>query len=334
VTGKFPLVVLGLLIIFLSLDTVPAVAQKPSKSPVRGTEQLKGIEGKVGTTYTLGKVRAWNVTLTRAEYLLRVREGNRMRVATPGSKLLVLYYTMHNPLPKEQRLNALNMPGFTAVAKDNLNYEAKTGLYDAATNAPIAFSVKPAQKVQVYSTIEVPAAGPIPKLIIQPLDGNSVVRVDLRDQVKGLPAPFMDKGDATEAAPVSQVTASLGETYPLGSFDLQLDTARFTNELPPFARIGKASRYLLLTGTMKNVTLETERMAASLLNITFTGPDGVQIKGRVYINANSGARVEPGATVPLQIVFGLPQESSGTILFDAVKSKWSVKYVFEIKKPE
>ena len=44
--------------------------------------------------------------------------------------------------------------------------------------------LKPAQKVDVFTLVEVPSQAQIHKLIVEPYSGESVVGHDLRDKIK------------------------------------------------------------------------------------------------------------------------------------------------------
>src|SRR5689334_6242046 len=79
-------------------------AAKPSGGPVvLGTKQLPGDFGQFGTTYTIGKTRPVNFTLRSAEYTTTpFYVGNNTWVPKADEKLLVLHYTVHNPVAREQ----------------------------------------------------------------------------------------------------------------------------------------------------------------------------------------------------------------------------------------
>ena len=83
-------------------------ATKPKANPnspvLLGTTQLPGDFGQLGTTYTVGKSDPVNFTLKSAEYSITpLMVGNSIWVPKADQKLLVLHYTIHNPLKREQQ---------------------------------------------------------------------------------------------------------------------------------------------------------------------------------------------------------------------------------------
>lgn len=87
--------------------TRPAVATtgaaqtaRPKGPIVLGTTQLPGDFGQIGQTYTLGQREPINFTLKSAEYAVTpFVVDNNTWVPKADEKLLILHYTVHNPIP-------------------------------------------------------------------------------------------------------------------------------------------------------------------------------------------------------------------------------------------
>ena len=77
------------------------VKPKPENKATKGTVQLAGDNGKLNTTYTLGKVDPINITVTDVRFSV-VREivGKDVLAPAKDEKLMVVDFTVHNPNPK------------------------------------------------------------------------------------------------------------------------------------------------------------------------------------------------------------------------------------------
>jgi hypothetical protein len=230
------------------------VSSGAASPDVQGTAQQAGGEGVIGKTYSLGKpTNALNFTLTSLEYsLLPVTIDNYVYAPKAKEKLLVLRYSVQNPQKTELGV-AWDAFKFTAVdAKDvNLvfnNYVARDG-----TTAVYSARLKPAQKISLLAAFAVPAAGAIPKLIVERNDGSPVVRFDLRGKVKPLVAPFADPSDSSGASALTEVPAQIGTFYPGMSLGVKLEGAGFSQDKMDGKAPDVGKRYLIATFTIKNL---------------------------------------------------------------------------------
>lgn len=235
----------------------PPVKVAPSNGPVvLGTNQLPGDFGQFGQTYTIGKHSPLNFTLVSAEYMVgRYSAGSETIVPSEGQKLLVLHYTVHNPTPEPQDFDWGSIH-FTVVDRKDVNHENKSLVVRDGTTETVSVTLKPAQKLNVQTVIVVPADGVIPKLIVQRDSESAVVRYDLRGKVKPLPAPFADTEDTAGATVRKLVPAQVGTFYPLGAYDVRLDSVTYTTtpvgdgegaETP-----GEGKRYAIINVTVRN----------------------------------------------------------------------------------
>ena len=140
--------------------TKPGKPVKPAGGPVvLGTTQLPGDFGKLGTTYTIGAREPINFTLKTAEYSVTpFTVCNNTYVPKGDEKLLVLHYTVHNPVPREQSYHWSGIR-FTAVDARDTNHDYIQAVAREGENQPLSISLKPAQKLEVVDAILVPAEG-------------------------------------------------------------------------------------------------------------------------------------------------------------------------------
>ncbi len=224
--------VLGLATLAAVMGGVAAGAAKkkppaPQKRVVQGTSQLKGDQGELGLTYTLGKESPINFTLKSCEYLAeRKRIGADYYVPTAEEKLLVVHFTLQNPQPSERGVG-WSVCSFTAVDATDTNREYPQNIGVESTQEALSLDLKPAQKLDAYTIITVPARGEVPKLIVKAQD-QLVIRYDLRKKVKGLAAPFGDPADKSGATALADVPAVVGTYCPVGMWDARLDSTSYT----------------------------------------------------------------------------------------------------------
>jgi Domain of unknown function (DUF4352) len=230
------------------------VSSGSAPTDLQGTSQLAGGEGAIGKTYSLGKTdNALNFTLTSAEYsLMPVTMGTTVYAPKANEKLLVLHYTVQNP---QKRDVGISYSAFkiTAVDAKDVNHVFDNYIARDGTNEKYDASLKPAQKVELYAAFAVPAAGPIPKLIVERNDGSPVVRFDLRGKAKALVAPFADPADTSGASALMEVPAQTGTFYPGLNLGIKLENVAFSTDKMDAKAPGEGKRYLIATFTIKNL---------------------------------------------------------------------------------
>lgn len=189
---------------------------------VKGTVQMAGDNGKLGVTYTLGKLDPINVTVTDVRFSV-VREvvGNGVVAPNKDEKLLVIDFIAHNPNPK-----AINFDGyaikFVGVDQESVNRLGTGTFTRAKTGEPFNTELKPAQKVELRTIIVVPAAGTVPKLILEHRSGGPVLRYDLKPALKPLAAPFNDPKDETGMSALASYECAPDTYYPMANIDIKL----------------------------------------------------------------------------------------------------------------
>jgi hypothetical protein len=197
---------------------------KPDNKATKGTVQMAGDNGKLNTTYTIGKIDPINITLTNVRFSV-VRETMGKDIVAPAKdeKLLVIDFTAHNPNPKEISFNGGSLK-FTGVDQESVNRDYRYHFMRAKTGEIFNTELKPAQKVELRTVIVVPAAGTVPKLILEHRTGGPVLRVDLKPYLKPMEAPFADPKDETGMTVLETIKAQNDTYYPLGMIDIKLNT--------------------------------------------------------------------------------------------------------------
>ena len=294
-----------------------------AQTEVAGTTQLAGGEGEFGKTYTLGKNNPLNFTLKSAEYTVsRVTVGTNIYTPKADEKLLVLHYPVQNPTQREQNVDWASFR-FTAVDAKDVNqvfdnYVAREGsseMYNAR--------LKPAQKIDLIAAWTVPAAGVIPKLIVERESGAPVLRYDLRGRVKPLTAPFADPGDSSGATALQEVPAAPGTYYPLKLFDMKLEAVSFTTDPIDKRAPAQGKRYLVATISIKNATGPTAREANynyGTFKFDLKDADGEKVHFDDYLmkatrDEHAEGRLKPGEEYKFRVYFEMPQDLTGQTLY-------------------
>jgi len=219
--------VTSVLAISLALATVGfAQTAKPKPKPtqeriVKGTTQMAGDNGKLNVAYTIGKTDSVNITVTNVRYSV-VREivGKDVIAPAKDEKLLVIDFIAHNPNP-----TALSFSGamlkFTGVDQESVN-RLYTGNFTRAKTGEVFYAdLKPAQKVELRTIIVVPAAGTVPKLILEHRTGGPVLRYDLKPCLKPLDPMFADPKDDTGMSAVDTFTIEPNTYFPMAHLDIK-----------------------------------------------------------------------------------------------------------------
>ena len=189
----------------LAQATKKPVAKKPT-APAAAPQatrptQPTGIFGRTDALPDLGI----QLTLLSAELTLEpVNIGETRQAPKADQKLLVVRFKVQNaktgdlPMPLTGKMiQAVAQDDATYLACEELGYEAKSAYKDAETRkSASSLILKRVQNALVcVAVIPVPAEGQVPKLIFHTGEGGSILRYDLRGQVKLLPAGDRDPSD-------------------------------------------------------------------------------------------------------------------------------------------
>jgi hypothetical protein len=290
----------------------PQVKPQPKLSaPPLGMVPMAGVDGKIGQTYTLGGDNPINFTLNSAEFTLeRVTVGTYFYAPSADEKLLVLRYTIHNP-NKHERSYDWGTLAFTAVDMQNQNREYENTAGARQTGEALSVTLKPAQKVDGYTVIKVPAKGVIPKLIVKP-DMGGVVRYDLRKDVKPLAAPIADPADATGATARREIPGALDQYYPAQRFDLKLVGTVYADALGEIIP-EEGRRFFVATVSFRNATNEEASYDWGTFTPTLADADGEQVEwSQALLKANrnetTDGTLKPGQEYKARFYFALPKD--------------------------
>lgn len=303
--------------------TKKPVPKKPTaKAPAKpstnnkataGTTQLKGSTPKFGETWTLGKTYPWNFKLNSAEYSVeQLKIGDTIYFPPAGQKLLVLHFTVHNPQPREalMRFDTFN---WTVVDAKDTNWEGISELGSEKTRERVEMEMKPAQKMDLYTAVLVPAKAEMPKLIVKGSD-DLVLRYDLRGKVKGMPGPFADPKDKTGATALDRVPAQKGTYYPLGQFDVKLDGVSTSDKkIINEEELEEGNSWVIVSMTAKNDSAEPKLLRFDTFEPKLLDQDGAEIEWNG--NMLSGTRdkdietsPEPGQELKFRYYFQIPSD--------------------------
>lgn len=301
------------------------VVKKPSvKAPVKpksevphvvqGTTQLKGEYAELAKTYTLGKEYPMNLTLKSAEYSIDpVRIGDSLYVPSVDEKLLILHMTYHNPQPSERYVR-WDTFGFTVVDPQSQNHDGLNDLGSEETKAGVSMDLKPAQKINVFGVMTVPAAGEMPKLIIKASD-NLVLRYDLRGVVKGLPAQYADPADKTGATPLSTITGQAGTYYPVGMFSFKLNKAEYSSASKiEGSELSEGERFLIVQFSLKNISGREQYFRWDTFDRKLIDVDGVEVGSCVDVfqaskDKSFSNNIKPDQELTLRYAFSVPNDT-------------------------
>ncbi|WP_027482398.1 hypothetical protein [Deinococcus pimensis] len=290
---------LGLVLFaFLSHATAASTVAtpKPKGTPVvQGTTQLDGQNARLGQTFTIGKTSPLNFTLLSATYSVgRFEVDNSVWSPKADEKLLVLRFTVQNPQKRDVGYYWGDVK-FTAVDAQDRNYEGATAIARPGTTASLQVTLKPAQKVEVTTVVVVPAAGPVPKLIVRRNGESAVLRYALSGQVTPLVSPFADPADASGATASQRVPVTPGTYVPLEQYDVRLDEVRVTSDAIQGKTPAAGYKFLSAVFTLRNPLTRPVNYYWGNFDVSLLDADGDMIKYNQTLLKASKDEVSSGA---------------------------------------
>ena len=269
---------------------------------------MPGDNCKMGTAYTLGKADALNVNLISAEYkVTRVKCNNEWVWPLEDSKLLIIHFTIHNPLPKEQRVG--NTIGWTAVTANGDNTE-ESQCYLEENSTSVDQTLKRAQKIAVYAIFHVPAKGDVQKLIMaNKLNAGTLVgRYDMRGLIKKIAPPYVDPSDASGIMPLQVFQGVMNTTYEIGGADVSVEKVEIgpdTIEAIESFPVQQGSRYVLISIKVTNVFNDGVKWAQvkDTDGVEYT-PSSAVLRGSTLLSGVD--RGELGATITMRRAYVVP----------------------------
>jgi hypothetical protein len=289
----------------------PAVA-KPLNKPL-GMVPMSGVDGKIGQTYTIDKDSPLNFTLDSAEYTLqRINFGDSSHAPLKNEKLLLLRFTVHNP-QKFDRQFYWGTIHFTAVDAMNQNRESTQTVGARQTGEKVSMALKPAQKLEAYTVIKVPAKGVIPKLIVKPNNTGGVIRYDLRNVVKPLPAPFADSKDSSGATALEEVPGQLDTYYPLANLDIKLLGTAYADTLGDDFTKEANEKFFVATIMLRNSTNAETSYYWGTFQPELVDADGEKVRWPQVLlkggrNEKASGTLKAGEEYKARLYFVLPKD--------------------------
>lgn len=238
----------------------PVTPVKPATPVVQGTTQLAGGVGQVGATYTLflGTSDAINYTIRTMEYSVgHFFTDEEDHMAPAGAKSLVLHLTIQNPQKVELHISGRSIR-FSGVDSKEQAVEGDGAWYDEQGHASINMSLKPGQKIDVYTRILLTSDVSLPKMIVDDRN-NTVWRYDLHGKVAPLPAGVVDPASKDGSVALDLPTGKAGVFYP-ENFDVRLDRAEFVATVPDGLDVPGGSKVLAVYFTLHNPNTVTQSL--------------------------------------------------------------------------
>lgn len=309
------------------------IVARPTVAGAVGAEQMEGQWAEMGRAYTINRDDPLNFTLISAEFTVtRVNVGDESVVPQGDEKLLMLHMMVQNPQERERRLYWADLE-LTAVDVMNVNREWSQELGIESTGEPVDMDLKPAQKVDLYTAVVVPAKGPVPKLIVKSGEGG-VLRYDLRAKVTPLEEPFRDPEDESGVSARERVMPKMYEReyHPMGLFDVRYgDRVRFL--AGPYASAPEGMAYMGIGLMIRNGSGDEQWLHSDLLCAELRALDGRKVDWECELVSEEWEAVDvdfgPGEETGIFAMFRLPV---GTPLgsFEIREGEQGRAYVFDL----
>lgn len=311
------------------------VLQAQAPAGPSGNGQLAGGNAAVGQAYTVGQGdEALNFTLKSAEFVAtRVNIGTQSYSPTADQKLLVLHYGVQNPGKSEQRYYESTLR-FTVIDDQNTNHQNVEAVGREGSSEAVDLPLKPAQKIDVYTVLTLPAGNSAPKLIVQS-GSDPVLRYDLRGAVQALPAPYADPQNPLNVQ--ASLPAQAGSYFQVGALDLRLDAAAFSDSPIGGSKPADGHRFLIATFSVRNGTPSSQRLSYNNLLPTLRLASGDKVDwNQNVLKAGSDdsldVTLKPGEEIKTWLYFEVPtgdapkalslaQDNSRPIMFDVSGAK-------------
>lgn len=277
----------------------PKPKPKPTTAPTLGTVQLPGDNGKLKTTYQLGDKQSelhFNLDAVSVNTIFPAPDD--LYVAGAKERLLVLNFTVQNPLNREQRLGSSSFQ-FTVVSPDDENFEFRGYLLHSTKKTHLDQSLKPAQKVKCTVVIPIYAAGPVSKLMVQRGSGK-VLRYDLTNKVEKMDSVF--SRDGIDLLDTGTPLKPMDPGAVMGPLAVKYDGILYTTEKIKGYAPGPGETYLCIDVTFTNVMLKPVPVGFQYFSPQITDTNGEKISwNRDLISrsmaASIGQMIEPGESV-------------------------------------
>jgi hypothetical protein len=183
----------------------------------------------------------------------------------------------------------------------------------------------------------VAAFGAVPKLIVRPAYETEapIVRYDLRNVAKKLPAPFSESKDPATA--LKTVPAKSGVFYPVTEFfDARLDSVEYSQEPVMKNPPKEGYRYCFARFTIKNRGPRPARYSYSYFRADLKDADGEKTEYNTSIlkasrDEESSGELAPGEEARIRFYFAVPKSvDAKTVLVQYGYDRESRTYAFAV----
>jgi hypothetical protein len=305
----------------LAANTPVKPAPKPTVPVVQGTQQLAGGVAVVGKTYTLflGTSDAINYTIRKAEYSVgHFYKGDEDSLPPQGYKSLILHLTIQNPQKQERGVSG-NSIRFTGVDSKNQSVSGEGGWFDEATHSEVSMSLKPGQKIDVYTRILLASDVSLPKLIVDDAN-NKVWRYDLKGQIAPLVSPYADPAVKDGSAALDVIPGKAGVFYP-AVLDLRVDKVDVPATQPEGMDVSSDQQVVVVYLTFHNANLVPQSMvpgAAYSFRASLLDQDGIAVDYQhLYLGTRDrelGGDLPAGKDANVRVLFAVDKDVVPTTL--------------------
>jgi hypothetical protein len=298
--------------------------------------QMPGDNGEIGKVYALGKADPLDFSLLGADFTVTpVVIGDRLYAPKANEKLLILRFIVHNPQQTERFVRGDSLI-FTGVDVFDLNHVGEDSWGVAGTSKKAQLTLMPAQKLELYAVMTVPAKGPVPKLIVQATDreDSPVLRYDLRGKVTPLERPIADTADATGCTALEEVSARLGTAWPCNNFSVTVEkfdtvTTTLLDRTP-----AEGESFLVATLLLKNLAPIDSYLRWDAIDpvLTTAADEQLTYHNMLLATANRSVaqNIRPGAEMRVRIFFTIPADTQPRKL--AISEGESRSYLFPVRE--
>lgn len=322
-----------------------------AQNTVQGAGQLAGGDGALGKTYTLylGTPDALNFTLNKLEYLpgrfITDPGTNDERDFLPaaGKKLVVMHYSVQNPQKKDINFRADYSLKFTGVDSNNKDVPVARAsrAYDEITRKSASMTLKPAQKINVISIMELDSRASLPKLMVETNKATKAVwRYDLSGKIAPLTDPFVDPAVKDGSAALDQgIPLKLNFYVPAREVDFKVNSVQYSPNDILDRKVPAGGKILLINLTFRNPhfrpfkignafppvqvkVFDQDDMAGGQAGKLYFASRDEQLVGELGMNKEIGARLAvalPGGLTPKRLEFTDPNKRTFNVDLSEIK---------------
>lgn len=302
----------------------PKTVAKPKVAPriVKGTTQLAGEnDARYGQAFTLGKDNPINITIKSVEYTCDpIYVDDYTFVPNKNEKAMLIKFNLHNPNKTNRYINWSTIK-FTAIDSKDANYEYSQYLGNTKDSLGVGQDLKPAQKVDVYTFIKVPADAVIPKLMVVSDDDSSakVIRYFFgkdKNQIAGLKPPYVDTSDPTGSKALDTIPAVLGTYYNNSQLAIKIDSISDSDKTTiADYEVGEGNKFVLVKGSLKNILKTSYYFRWDSLKVALLDADGIAMDNVKELLAASSEKeiamdFKPGQEMNVRYLIEIPTDST------------------------